>query len=115
MENLDAIAGLKSLMIIENTVIMYFFIIFIAGTLIKLFLDRKNPNEVLKNVLDIMKYSVCLAIIGSTTLLAQSGNPEMILNVIVVAYIIISIISVLIHQAITKKRCEDKTDDNIEE
>lgn len=115
MENLDAIAGLKSLMVIENTSIMYFFIIFITGALIKLFLDRKNPSEVLKHILDIIKYGICLAVTGSTTLLAQSGNPEMVLNVTVVAYIVVSIISILIYEAVSKKKFEDKTDKNIEE
>lgn len=115
MENLDAITGLKSLMVIENTSLMYFFIIFIAGALIKLFLDRKNPSEVLKNILDIIKYGVCLAVTGSTTLLAQSGNPEIILNVTVVAYIVISVVSVLIYEAVSKKKFKDKTDKNIEE
>lgn len=112
MENLDMVTGSKSLMVIQNTSLMYFFIIFTIGALIKLFLYRKNSDEVLRNILDVVKYGVCLVVTGSTTLLAQSESPEMVLNATVVTYIAISIVSILIHQIIVKKKNEDK---NIEE
>lgn len=96
--------GLKSLLYMENLALQYMFLICIVGAAAKLLISRRNKEELIKNILDVTKFVICFLIAGSTVLLMQSGNETTILNIVVIAYALLSIASVVICEHIRKKK-----------
>ena len=96
--------GLKSLVYIENIALQYIFFICTIGAAAKLLISRRDKIELVKNILDTIKFAICFAISGSTVLLMQSGNETTILNIVVIAYALLSVASVVICEHIRKKK-----------
>lgn len=103
IDNIDnAMDIFNAMLAAQKSVIFYGIIIFLIGAVIGLLIHRKNHNEALKNILDIIKYASVLIIVSCITFTPDFTNGKTV-NLIITSYAIINIIIALINEVAIRK------------
>lgn len=108
----NALEVFKGLMSAQNSAIFYGLIIFLIGAIISLFVYRRNSDEVLKNILDIIKYATAIIVGGCILKSPNDFGSYIFLKITICIYVVINVFVILMHKAVTHK---NEKKDNEEE
>lgn len=104
VENINrGIETLEGLIRYQHIAIVFGLSIFLIGAIICLFLYRKNSAEVLKNILDILKYTAAIIAILSSSFFSEE-NLHIYFSLIFFIYIILNIGVICIYKLLKRKK-----------
>lgn len=104
VENINmGIETLEGLMRCQHIAIIFGLSIFLIGAIVCLFLYRQNSEEVLKNILDILKYIAAIIAILSSNFFSEKSL-HVYFSSILCIYVILNISVIFIYKLLKRKK-----------